>query len=188
MSDIPCLFSDTTSSVRRMQALEQSNYGQFSHGHGGNPLRILGAESYLDGNTLSIAQSLTELAQRPARDMPMGWTARYDENAGTSGTATPPILKARQAEVELNRNSKRRKSSGAQAQETARETIEKAEENQTIKKRRKRRSSEDDDGGIEAEKKARGRPRLDTKDESAADVGTLFHVSALTFYSLSYMI
>lgn len=168
MGDIPCLFTDTTSSVRRMQAMEQS---RFSHGHGGSSLGILGAESYLDGNTLSIAQSLTELARQPAHGMAMGWTVRYDENFETSGTATPPILKARQAEVELDRNSERRRSNGAQAKKKPGGRSEEAEENQPAKKRTKRRSSDGDDGGNEAEKKARGRPRLDTKDESAADVG-----------------
>lgn len=143
-------------------------------------MRILGAESYLDGNTLSIAQSLTELAQQPAHDMTLGW--KFDENEEMSGTATPPILKARQADAELNRHSERRKSAGAQAKEKPRERskeAEEVEESPVFKTKRKRRISEEDDGVNEAEKKARGRPRLDTKDESAADVRPIFYASLL---------
>lgn len=155
--------------------MEQAeNYGQLTHGHGGNPLKILGAETYLDGNTLSIAQSLTELAQQPPRDMYMDW--RFNENNSASGTATPPVLKARQADDDLNIYSQRRKSSGLQANEKAKlkEKSQKPEETPSTKRKRKRKASEEDDGGNEAEKKARGRPRLDTKDESAADVCAVF--------------
>lgn len=178
MGDIPCLFSDTTSSVRRTQFIE--HYGQNTHGHGGNPLKILGAETYLDGNTLAIAHSLTELAQQPAHDMAMGWTVRYDDNGETSGTTTPPILKARQADDDLNRFSERRMSSAEAAKENSKERSVDTEEKQAGKKKRKRRTSEDENGGNEAEKKARGRPRLDTQDESAADVCRTFHTSLLS--------
>lgn len=176
MDFIPGLLTDTTSSVRRTQAMEQSaNFGQYIHGHGGNPLKILGAETYLDGNTLSIAQSLTELAKQPPRDTYMDW--RFDENNHAGGTTTPPVLKARQADNDLNIYSERRKSSEAQVKEKAKsnEKSQKSEETPTTKKKRKRRASEEDDVGNEAEKKARGRPRLDTKDESAADVCAVFN-------------
>lgn len=176
MDFIPGLLTGTTCSVRRTQAIEQvENYGQLTHSHGGNPLKILGAETYLDGNTLSIAQSLTELAQQSPRDMYMGW--RFNENNSAGGTATPPVLKARQADDDLNIYSQRRKSSGPQAKEKAK-TKEKSQEpgeTPTTKRKRKRRANEEDDGGNEAEKKARGRPRLDTKDESAADVCAIFN-------------
>ena len=156
--------------------MEQAeNYGQFTHGHGGNSLKILGAETYLDGNTLSIAQSLTELAQQPPRDMYMGW--RFNENNSASGTATPPVLKARQIDDDLNIYSQERKSSGPQAKEKAKpkEKSREPEETPITKRKRKRRASEEDGGGNEAEKKVRGRPRLDTKDESAADVCAVFN-------------
>lgn len=39
------------------------------------------------------------------------------------------------------------------------------------RRRKKQKISEDEDGEDDASKKARGRPRLDTKDETAADVG-----------------
>lgn len=176
MDFIPALLTNATCSVRRPQAMEQSaNYAQFTHGHGGDPLKILGAETYLDGNTLSIAQSLTELAQQPPRDTYMGW--RFDENDSANGTTTPPVLKARQADDDLNIYSERRKSSGAQVEEKAKpkEKSQGSEETPTTKKKRKRRESEEDDVGNEAEKKARGRPRLDTKDESTADVCAVFN-------------
>ena len=171
MDFIPGLWTGATCSVRRTQAMEQAeNHGQLTHGHGGNPLKILGAETYLDGNTLSIAQSLTELAQQPPRDIYMGW--RFYENNSASGTATPPVLKARQADDDLNIYSERRKGSRTQAKEKAKpkEKSQEPEETPTTKKKGKRRASEEDDVRNEAEKKARGRPRLDTKDESAADV------------------
>ena len=186
MDSIPGLLTGTTCSVRRTQAMEQTeNYGQFTHGHGGNPLKILGAETYLDGNTLSIAQSLTELAQQPPHDMYMGW--RFNENNSASGTATPPVLNARQANDDLNIYSQRRKVSGPQAKEKAKpkEKSQEPEETPITKRKRKRRASEEDDGGNGAEKKARGRPRLDTKDESAADVCAVLNPFTMSWHYCS---
>jgi hypothetical protein len=50
------------------------------------------------------------------------------------------------------------------------------------RRRKKKKLSSDDEGDEEAAKKARGRPRLDTKDETAADV-SFIHVSLFLAFS-----
>jgi hypothetical protein len=46
------------------------------------------------------------------------------------------------------------------------------------KRKKKQKLSSEDEGDDDAAKKARGRPRLDTKDETAADVSFLFSISS----------
>lgn len=129
--------------------------------NGTDPLRILGAESYLDGSTLEIAQSLTDMAPSEIREGRWNW---YVERP--TRQLTPPALNARQIEMPKPATAKvkgKKRGRSADVEETQ------------LGKKQKRRASEEE--GNEPENKARGRPRLDTKDETAADV---CHISLCT--------
>lgn len=139
-------------------------------------MSILGAESYLDGNTLFVAQSLADLAHQQM-DAPqvsqvagMGYTFEMTRQRAV----TPEALNARTVSGVERRVSggehDRTDSKGKASQAPDAKSPE--PESQAGKKKRKRKTDQDDHEEVEDEsgKKSRGRPRLETKDETAADV------------------
>jgi hypothetical protein len=142
-----------------------------------NPLGILSAERYNDGTTLSIARSLTEMAQQQPRDMSAGYLFGFEEVRAVPRSPTGEGVR----EVERRRNEV---DNGARVKggKGGNRKKEEEEEGSTERRRKKKKqkTSEDEEADDEATKKARGRPRLDTKDETAADV---CHCSPI-FYSL----
>ena len=132
-------------------------------------MEILNAEIYDEEAAVSIARSLTELArQRPAPPAHMfGMTAGFE--AGTERRADAPKVTAQRAEVKETKTRKARKAKVANLGE---------DEDKGGRRRKKQKLSEDEDGyEDDASKKSRGRPRLDTKDETAADVGVYLSLS-----------
>lgn len=126
-------------------------------------MEILNAETYNDEAAVSIARSLTELArQRPGPAPHMfGMTGGFE--AVTERRVDVPRGPAQRVEVKETKTRKVRKARGANPGE---------EEDKGGRRRKKQKLSEDEDGDEDdASKKSRGRPRLDTKDETAADVG-----------------
>lgn len=130
-------------------------------------MEILNAERYDDEAAVSIARSLTELArQRPGPAPHMfGMTGGFE--VVTERRQDVPPVKAQRVEVKETKARKARKTRGAGD-----------DEDKGGRKRKKLKLSEDEDGDDDdASKKSRGRPRLDTKDETAADVGLYFSKS-----------
>ncbi|KFY72456.1 hypothetical protein V499_07415 [Pseudogymnoascus sp. VKM F-103] len=124
-------------------------------------MEILNAETYNDEAAVSIARSLTELArQRPGPAPHMfGMTGGFE--AVTERRVDVPRGPAQRVEVKETKTRKVRKARGANPGE---------EEDKGGRRRKKQKLSEDEDGDEDdASKKSRGRPRLDTKDETAAD-------------------
>ncbi|OBT80084.1 hypothetical protein VF21_01133 [Pseudogymnoascus sp. 05NY08] len=124
-------------------------------------MEILNAETYDDEAAVSIARSLTELArQRPGPPAHMfGMTGGFE--AVTEKRVDMPWVPAQRVEVKETKTRKARKARGANPGE---------EEDKGGRRRKKQKLSEDEDGDEDdASKKSRGRPRLDTKDETAAD-------------------
>ncbi|KFX92642.1 hypothetical protein V490_05279 [Pseudogymnoascus sp. VKM F-3557] len=122
-------------------------------------MEILNAERYDDEAAVSIARSLTELArQRPGPAPHMfGMTGGFE--VVTERRQDVPPVKAQRGEVKETKARKARKARGAGD-----------DEDKGGRKRKKLKLSEDEDGDDDdASKKSRGRPRLDTKDETAAD-------------------
>ncbi|KFY53155.1 hypothetical protein V496_07865 [Pseudogymnoascus sp. VKM F-4515 (FW-2607)] len=119
-------------------------------------MEILNAETYDDEAAVSIARSLTELArQRPGPPPHMfGMTGGFEVISERRADVPP-------AEVKEVKTRKARKARGANPGE---------EEDKGGRRRKKQKLSEDEDvDEDDASKKSRGRPRLDTKDETAAD-------------------
>lgn len=134
-------------------------------------MEILNAETYDDEAAVSIARSLTELArQRPGPPAHMfGMTGGFE--VITERRADVPRVTAERVEVKETKARKARKARGANLGE---------DEDKGGRRRKKQKLSEDEDGDEDdASKKSRGRPRLDTKDETAADVG--IHISLSLF-------
>lgn len=127
-------------------------------------MEILNAETYDDEAAVSIARSLTELArQRPGPPPHMfGMTGGFEVISERRADVAP-------AEVKEVKTRKARKARGANPGE---------EEDKGGRRRKKQKLSEDEDvDEDDASKKSRGRPRLDTKDETAADVGVYISLS-----------
>jgi hypothetical protein len=123
-------------------------------------MKILSAETYDDEAAVSIARSLTELAQH--RPGPPAYIF------GVSGGFE--VIKERRADVPQPKVQKIAEK-GAKDRKTRKARRANPSEDEDVGRRRKKHKlSEDEDGDDEASKKARGRPRLDTKDETAADV------------------
>ncbi|OBT69417.1 hypothetical protein VE03_01172 [Pseudogymnoascus sp. 23342-1-I1] len=124
-----------------------------------NQMEILNAETYDDEAAVSIARSLTELArQRPAPPAHMfGMTGGFE----VERRVDMPRGSAQRVEVKEPKARKARKAKGANLGE---------DEDKGGRRRKKQKLSEDEDvDEDDASKKSRGRPRLDTKDETAAD-------------------
>lgn len=131
-------------------------------------MEILNAETY-DAEAASIARSLTELARRPPVPPPhmFGMTGGFE--AVTERRVDVPRGPAQRVEVKETKTRKARKARVANPGE---------EEDKGGRRRKKQKLSEDEDGDEDdASKKSRGRPRLDTKDETAADVGVYISLS-----------
>lgn len=127
-------------------------------------MEILNAETYNDEAAVSIARSLTELArQRPGPPAHMfGMTPGFEVITERRADVPPSEMK----EVKTR---KARKARGANLGE---------EEDKGGRRRKKQKLSEEEDvDEDDASKKSRGRPRLDTKDETAADVGVYVSLS-----------
>ncbi|KFY41941.1 hypothetical protein V494_02707 [Pseudogymnoascus sp. VKM F-4513 (FW-928)] len=123
-------------------------------------LDILNAERY-DDEAASIARSLTELARQPAGPPPhmFGMTGGFE--VITERRADIPRATAQRGEVKEPKARKARKARAANVGE---------DEDKVGRRKKKQKLSEDEDGDEDdASKKSRGRPRLDTKDETAAD-------------------
>jgi hypothetical protein len=146
--------------------MPRQNYQICNAGEGPNILdqmEILNAETY-DAEAASIARSLTELARRPPVPPPhmFGMTGGFE--AVMERRMDVPRVAAQRVEVKETKTRKARKARGA--------NLEEDEEDKGGRRRKKQKLSEDEDGDEDdASKKSRGRPRLDTKDETAADVG-----------------
>ncbi|KFZ09093.1 hypothetical protein V502_08945 [Pseudogymnoascus sp. VKM F-4520 (FW-2644)] len=124
-------------------------------------MEILNAETYDDEAAVSIARSLTELArQRPGPPAHMfGMTGGFE--VISERREDVPRGTAQRVEVKETKTRKARKARGANLGE---------DEDKGGRRRKKQKLSEDEDGDEDdASKKSRGRPRLDTKDETAAD-------------------
>jgi len=167
--DIPLEYTTMTQTSRQKQrrsAMEENAVRADT----ANPLGILSAERYNDGSTLSIARSLTEMAQQQqqqqhSRDMSAGYIFGFEELRAVP--RSPTGAGAREVEGRRNEVDGARVKSGKGGNRKKEE-----EEGSTERKRKKKKQklSEDEEADDEATKKARGRPRLDTKDETAADV------------------
>lgn len=139
-------------------------------------MEILNAETYDDEAAVSIARSLTELArQRPGPPAHMfGMTGGFE--VISERRADVPRVAAQRAEVKETKTRKARKARGANTGE---------DEDKGGRRRKKQKLSEDEDvDEDDASKKSRGRPRLDTKDETAADVGV--YISLCRYFVLGY--
>ena len=154
-------------------------------------MSILGAENYLDGNTLFVAQSLAEMAQQQPGTRQVSQVAGmgYTFEMTRERAVTPEALNARMAGGVRRRLS-------ASMDRRSNNDVEMANspppDNQAGKRKRKRKTSpEGEDGEEDGEKKSRGRPRLETKDETAADVGVLLlthSVFSLTLWCIDSVI
>ena len=138
-------------------------------------MEILNAETYDDEAAVSIARSLTELArQRPGPPAYMfGITGGFEVIERQEDV---PRGTAQRVEVKETKTRKARKARGANLGE---------DEDKGGRRRKKQKLSEDEDGDEDdASKKSRGRPRLDTKDETAADVGV--YISLCRYFVVCY--
>ncbi|ELR09763.1 hypothetical protein GMDG_04247 [Pseudogymnoascus destructans 20631-21] len=145
--------------------MPRQNYQIGNAGEGSSiidQMEILNAETYNDEAAVSIARSMTELArQRPGSDPHIfGMTGGFE--AVTERRVNVPRVAAQRVEVkEMTKTRKARKARGANTGE---------DEDKGGRRRKKQKLSEDEDGDEDdGSKKSRGRPRLDTKDETAAD-------------------
>lgn len=143
-----------------------SNIGERSDSQ--DLMKILSAESYGDEAAVSIARSLTELAQPrhdPTRYM-FGLSGGFEVVKETRPGM--PQTKVQNVEEKGKRTRKTRR---------PRVTNPSEDDERGRGQKKRQKLSEDEYGDDDdASKKARGRPRLDTKDETAADVGySLLH-------------
>lgn len=136
-----------------------------------DPMKILSAEHYNDGTTVSAAQSLTELARQSVG--PAGYIFGLSE--GLERTSPPDIPQAQPKRRKENGTRARRNRNGESVKDNG-------EEDKVERRRKKQKMSEDEEAEDEAAKKARGRPRLDTKDETAADVRFCYFIPIMLSY------
>jgi hypothetical protein len=125
-------------------------------------MKILSAETYNDAAAVSIARSLTELAQqRPGQSSyTFGISGGFEViRERRADMAQPKVQKIEEKGTKARKPRKTRRANPSEDEDAGR-------------RRKKQKLSEDEDGDEdEASKKSRGRPRMDTKDETAADVG-----------------
>ncbi|KFY32181.1 hypothetical protein V493_00433 [Pseudogymnoascus sp. VKM F-4281 (FW-2241)] len=150
--------------MRLGASMPRQNHHISNAGEGPNTLdqmEILNAETYDDEAAVSIARSLTELArQRPGPPPHMfGMTGGFE--VVTERRVDVPRVTAQKVGLNETKTRKARKAKAENPEE---------DEGKGGRRRKKQKLSEDEEGDEDdASKKSRGRPRLDTKDETAAD-------------------
>jgi hypothetical protein len=140
------------------QTLSADEMSHFVRGQMDSSMGILSAERYNDGGAAMRAGTRSQRQGAGQQQNPaiFGLSREGGQRRGVTAHSQNQHQHQREPSLERNGGDRRRK---------------------------KQKLSEDEDGDDDASKKARGRPRLDTKDETAADVG--FEI--LFFRSVAFM-